>query len=420
MLPPNLTFSSPQHEVLRHCVDPEHTSIVSVGSIRGGKTFSTMVSFALYVLGLEERYHHAIVGQSIESVLRSIGYDFIDFCNSIPGCSARQSRAVGTRILVQGVMPQTVWLIGGDSEVGARRLAGATLAGLVIEEMTSIKRSLFNMAFSRLSLPISRFWGNCNPANPTHYVLTEIIKQIDKFDGRVVNFSLDDNPSLSKKIKKRFENAYSGVFHKRMIQGLWAQAETIVWPDFTVTAVDYLEGGKWVLGFDWACSGTLACLAIKVKGKQAVVTHEFFRDGRKEGIINEAQVVDLIVDWFEKLGQVRGTYFYLDPSTPASTRQNLRKKGFIVRSADNAIRPGIITVGNLLARGRCRIHERCKRLRSELEGYSYDINAQDKGEDKVQAKQQDHGCDALRYALHSRFKQERLAKPLLVTEALAS
>jgi len=420
MLPLNLKFSAPQLEVLRHCVDQDHTSIISVGSIRGGKTFSTMISFAIYVLGLEESYQHVMIGQAIEQLKRSIADDFIAFVNSIDGCSAQESRAVGTRILIQGVKPQTVWLIGGDSEVGARRLAGATIAGLVIEEMTHIKQSLFNMAFSRLSLPISRFWGNCNPANPTHYVLTEVIQHIDRFDGKVVKFTLDDNPSLSPKIRQRFEGAYSGVFHKRMILGLWAQAESLVWPDFSITAVDYLDGARWVLGFDWACSGTLACLAIKVKRKQAIVCHEFFRDGRVDGIINEAQVVDLIVDWFDKIGKVHGTYFYLDPSTPASTKENLRKKRFRIRSADNSIKPGIITVGNLLARGRVRIHERCKRLRSELEGYSYDINAQEKGEDKILAKQPDHGCDALRYAMHTIFRHERNTKPLLVREALAS
>jgi hypothetical protein len=45
---------------------------------------------------------------------------------------------------------------------------------------------------------------------------------------------MEDNLSLSEKIKARYQSMYSGVFYKRYILGLWAIAEGIIYDMFDV------------------------------------------------------------------------------------------------------------------------------------------------------------------------------------------
>lgn len=40
-----------------------------------------------------------------------------------------------------------------------------------------------------------------------------------------LHFTMDDNLSLSEKVKERYQSMYMGVFYLRYIKGLWAVAE---------------------------------------------------------------------------------------------------------------------------------------------------------------------------------------------------
>ncbi len=68
------------------------------------------------------------------------------------------------------------------------------------------------------------------------------------------------------------------------------------------------------------------------------------------------------------------------------------------RGADNAVLDGIRSVASLLAAGRLVIHESCEALIRELEGYAWDPKASERGLD-APLKEDDHGPDALRYAV---------------------
>ena len=48
-----------------------------------------------------------------------------------------------------------------------------------------------------------------------------------------LHFTMDDNLSLSEKIKTRYRSMYTGVFYKRYILGLWAVAEGIIYDMFS-------------------------------------------------------------------------------------------------------------------------------------------------------------------------------------------
>lgn len=48
-----------------------------------------------------------------------------------------------------------------------------------------------------------------------------------------LHFTMDDNLSLSEKVKERYQSMYVGVFYLRYIKGLWAVAEGLIYTMLT-------------------------------------------------------------------------------------------------------------------------------------------------------------------------------------------
>lgn len=73
----------------------------------------------------------------------------------------------------------------------------------------------------------------CNPDGPYHWFKTDWIDKAEKKKIVYLHFTMDDNLSLSERIKKRYRSMYTGVFYKRYILGLWAVAEGIIYDMFS-------------------------------------------------------------------------------------------------------------------------------------------------------------------------------------------
>ena len=43
---------------------------------------------------------------------------------------------------------------------------------------------------------------------------------------------MDDNPSLSEKVKQRYEKLYSGVFYERFVKGRWVAVYGAVYSSY--------------------------------------------------------------------------------------------------------------------------------------------------------------------------------------------
>ena len=262
-------------------------------------------------------------------------------------------------------------------------------------------------------------WCSYNPEGPSHWAKRMVVDRSNEFGAKVLKFQMRDNPVLSEDVIERYDASFTGHFHKRLVEGEWAPAQGAIFPVFHRTNDDVFRGGKWHIALDWAVSGTLAALAISSKGEESRVLHELYHRGNEEGVLTELQVCERVTQWWREVTghEPRGHFIWLDPSTPASFKNLLRRKGFNVRSGDNDVIPGIVSTANKLERGQCTLHNRLVELPSELAGYTWDAAAADKGEDKP-TKFQDHGCDALRYFVHSTSKVFRSFMPTSVRGAL--
>ena len=202
------------------------------------------------------------------------------------------------------------------------------------------------------------------------------------------------------------------------MEGEWAPASGAIYPVFHRTDKETFDGGSWHIALDWAVSGTLAVLAINSRRGQDRVLYELYHRG-EDGVLTERQVLELVVSWWrDTTGQdPRGHHVWLDPSTPASFKNLLRRQGFNVRGGVNDVIPGIVATAHKLESGGCQLHTRLRELPSELAGYTWDQTWADKGEDKP-VKFQDHGCDALRYFVYSTSKAYRNLMPTTVNRGL--
>lgn len=414
-----MNLSANQRQVLAHG-QSRLTSLLAGGAVRSGKSYSILLSFALWLLAQRERHDHAVIGQSIEAVMRNMGFDLIEAIERCGG-RARIDRAFGTRILVDnGLFEASVWIVGATDAKARKRIAGATLKGLVVEELPLLPEDFFNLAWSRLSVSGAKMWASYNPEGPAHWAKRKVVDEAERYDAKVLRFRMRDNPTLDDATLERYERSFTGHFYQRLIAGEWAAASGACFPRWETFhgELQLLPGARWHLALDWAVSGTLAALAIRSKGEDAAVACELYHEGRTDGLLNEVEVADRVAEWFRaETLQTAGTA-WLDPSTPATFKRLMRARGFLVRAADNDVIPGIVTTAARLASGRVRIHERCVKLLAELAGYVWDDVAAEQGEDKP-VKKADHGCDALRYWAHSTGKAYRYMKPTSVRRAFA-
>lgn len=91
-------------------------------------------------------------------------------------------------------------------------------------------RSFVEQALARCSVSGSKFWFNCNPEYPRHWFYTEWIRKADSKNALYLHFTMEDNPSLSKEVRQRYEGLYSGVFYQRFVLGRWVAVHGAVYP----------------------------------------------------------------------------------------------------------------------------------------------------------------------------------------------
>jgi hypothetical protein len=168
-----------------------------------------------------------------------------------------------------------------------------------------------------------------------------------------------------------------------------------------------------LVGVDWGYSdpGVFLLLGVAGSGRDATVhvLHEVYATGKQPDY------------WIEQARTIRTWYpdarWYADPSRPDMIAALDKRAGVRIEGADNAIDDGVATVVNHLARrtredgteyARLYVSRSCRELIRELGLYRRKRDRRDNDrvlDDYEQGN--DHGPDALRYALHSRFKADR-------------
>lgn len=377
----------------------DYDGIICDGSIRAGKTVSMALSYIMWAMESFEDENFGTSGKTIGSHRRNVITPLKKMLKARK-YKVKDKRADNLLEISKDGVTNSFYIFGGRDESSQDLIQGITLAGMFFDEVALMPESFVNQATGRCSVEGSKLWFNCNPEGPYHWFKLEWIDGKKEKNMLHIHFTMDDNLSLSDRVKARYKRMYSGIFFKRFILGLWVLAEGVIYDMFNedVHKVDELptKFERYYVGIDYGTANPCVFLLIGKANNNYYVIKEYYYDGRHSS--KQKTDAEYSRDLKEFLKGITVTSIFIDPSAKSFITQ-LRQDGFSnITEAKNDVNDGIRTVSSFLSDQKLFIHEACKNLLIEFSSYVWDVKAQAKGEDKP-VKAFDHACDALRYCI---------------------
>lgn len=227
-------FSKKQLTVLSWWYDGspycKYDGIICDGAVRSGKTTCMTISFVLWAFYRFDGADFALCGKTITSLRRNIVTPLLPLLSSL-GFEYKEKLSQNLVEISDGKRKNRFYLFGGRDESSAALIQGMTLTGVLLDEVALMPRSFVEQALARCSPAGAKYWFNCNPENPLHWFYEEWIKKAQSKNCLYLHFHMQDNPSLSAKVIKRYEKLYSGTFYERFVLGKWVATQGLVYPE---------------------------------------------------------------------------------------------------------------------------------------------------------------------------------------------
>jgi len=391
------SFSAKQKTVLTWWMpgSPHHNkeAIICDGAVRSGKTMAMGLSFFLWAMTSFDGQRFGVCGKTIASLRRNVLSEILPRLGAL-GATWKEKRMENLVTVTFKGHRNQFYIFGGRDESSAALIQGITFAGVLLDEVALMPRSFVEQACARCSVAGSRLWFNCNPEGPGHWFYKTWILEAEQKNCLRLHFLMEDNPSLSDKIRQRYQNLYSGVFFRRFVLGQWVQAEGRVYDFFGPDMVKPAPAGpfeKWYISCDY---GTVNPTSMGLWGLHRGVWYrvkEFYFNSRQE----MRQMTD--DEYAAALNNLAGereiAAVIADPSA-ASFIETLRRKGWRVVKAKNDVLSGIRQTSDALKEGRIVICEGCSDCLREMDSYVWDLSSEN--HDRVK-KENDHAMDDMRY-----------------------
>ena len=391
-------FSPKQLTVLNWwCENSPHKTkdaVICDGAVRSGKTVCMSISFILWSFYRFSDCSFALCGKTISSLRRSVITPLIPILIKM-GFTVKEKKSANLIEIGRHNRFNRYYLFGGRDESSASLIQGMTLCGVLLDEVALMPRSFVEQAIARCSVSGSKFWFNCNPENPRHWFYTEWIKKADEKNCLYLHFLMDDNPSLSEKIRNRYRSLYSGAFYERFILGKWVAVDGLVYPFFDekqhVTTKNPENCSKYYISCDY---GTVNPASFGLWGLNNGIWYrlkEFYHDSKVKGFqMTDKEYYDELVSL---AGDKRVEAVIVDPSA-ASFMECIRREGkFRVIPAKNQVADGIRKVSEKLKTKEILIGNSCVDTIREFSLYRWDNSSIN----DIPRKEYDHAMDDIRY-----------------------
>ncbi|WP_255905660.1 PBSX family phage terminase large subunit [Priestia aryabhattai] len=397
-------FSTKQLQVLTWWRKDSHVKdndgIICDGSVRAGKTVVMSLSYVMWAMETFNEENVGMAGKTIGALRRNV-LNPLKRMLKTRGYKVKDHRADNyLTISFQGKV-NYFYVFGGKDESSQDLIQGITLAGMFFDEVALMPQSFVNQATARCSVEGAKMWFNCNPAGPYHWFKLEYLDQLTEKRMVHLHFTMDDNLSLSERVKERYKRMYSGIFYKRYVLGLWVLAEGVIYDMFNhddnVVDTEDRPYTEYYVAIDYGTQNpTVFGLWGKLKNKWYKVK-EYHYEGRKESKQRtDAEYSEDLKAFVEGI-RIRGAI--VDPSA-ASFIAQLKKDGFRVIKAINDVADGIRNVASALKRKLIYYNDCCKETFREFASYIWDEKAADRGEEKP-IKKNDHHLDSDRYFVNT-------------------
>lgn len=383
--------------------DPASVTLAH-GSIRSGKTLAELIAFVQWIKHDAPAGPLAIIGVTRDTINRNL-LEQLDLLDPAICTWSKQSNTCT-------IYGRTVHRISGNDARAEAKIRGLTLAGALVDEATLMPEAMFVQLLGRLSVHGSKLFASTNPDNPLHWLKVTYIDRAEELDWNVQHFTMRDNPGLNADYIRAKEREFTGLFHRRFIEGAWVAAEGSIYPTFDHEkhVVDYwdLPPARMALGIGVDYGTTNASSAVTLylgDDNRLYITDEWRVDQENRlSPLTDLELSRSYREWLALPHHPTSTYtfgnHYVDPAA-ASFKTQLRRDGVRhIKNANNNVNYGIKLIASLISADRLRITNRCPGLLKEISGYSWDARAAARGEDKP-IKEDDHSVDSMRYAVVS-------------------
>lgn len=402
-------FSLKQKKVLTWWLPESPVSdrdiIITDGAVRSGKTISMIDGFITWSQHVFDYESFIVAGKSMGALKRNVLRPMFQIL-AAKGIKYHHNR---TENYIE-IGTNTYFCFGANNEASQDVLQGLTAAGGLGDEVALFPESFTEQMIARCSVENSKIWWNCNPEGPHHYIKKDYIDRAAEKNILRLHFTLDDNLTLSPKIKERYKRLFTGLWRKRMIDGLWVMAEGAIYDAFdekkhliknSEEQKEIVSNAKhWYVSNDYG-TGTVFCLGLFCiyNGKRYLV-RSFYWDAKERG--RQKSDGEYVEDLKKFIGNRVRPRFIIIPDDALSFIAECRRKGMgplrIYKREPGTVLRGIRTQGNMLTDGRYFIFDvpENQKVIAEYSEYVWDPKAQERGEDSP-LKQNDHGKDMERY-----------------------
>lgn len=387
-----IDFSPKQKELIRQLKTNNLKRInLLEGAVRSGKTWISLILFALWVATQPSDATFLMVGKTLTSLKRNC----LDLLQSLIGTD-NFSYSLSQK---EGVLfGRVVYLEGTNDTRAEGKIRGMTLTGAYCDELTLFAEEFFTMLLSRLSMPGAKLISTTNPDSPQHWLYVKYIKRAAELDMNIVRFTIDDNPNLETAYVKALKKEYTGVFYKRFILGQWVVADGACYPQFAdnpeAYIIDYLpEDGRFVsIGIDWGGNRSLTAFVATVfhgNYDRLTIIKDYHVEGKKgeiDGNRVNTEFIRFVKSLREEYPQIPVRYVFAD-SAEQYLISGLRKaiKALNLQVGDSKKVPivqRIICANSLMNTGRLKVLRECKHVQEGLRAAVWDAKAAANGKDE--------------------------------------
>lgn len=368
-------------------------ALICDGAVRSGKTTALSLGFVLWATASFQQQSFAICGKTKTSLRRNLVLPLLSLLKAV-GFQVSENIGSGYIEIGLGNRQNRFYYFGGKDEGSAALIQGMTLAGVLFDEVVLMPRSFVEQALARCSVPKSKFWFCCNPAQPSHWFYQEWILKAHEKQALYLHFTMRDNASLTPNIRKRYERLYTGVFYDRYVKGIWTAAQGLIYPMFS-PAVHLAElpghAERYIISCDYGtinpASFGLWCCCEQKWYRIA----ESYYDARKTGLprTDEEHYAALV----KLAGNRNIEQIIVDPSA-ASFIACIRRHGvYTVVPAKNDVLSGIHRTADALRNREILFSPACTDTIREFSLYIWDEQAVR----DMPVKMNDHAMDDIRY-----------------------
>ena len=377
------------------------------GSVRSGKTIVSLLRWLIFIIMAPRGGELVMIGRTRDSVWRNA---IMPLQNPDLFGPIAQHVVGNVGAPTVNILGRKIWVLGASDSQAELVLRGMTLSGAYVDEITTLAEGFFKMLLSRLSVTGAQLFGSTNPDGPSHWFKKEFLDK-PRDNWTFWKFRIEDNPYLDPTYVASIKAEYTGLWHRRFIQGEWVSAEGAIFdmwePDKHVVPwaeippiIDFLA-----TGIDYGTTNATAAIAIALcEDNRLYAVNEWRREtSDRERNWTDGEQSSAILKWLNgnplaPKTEYKPQFTIIDPAAASFKTQMNADGAWNVINADNDVLYGIRTVANGLSGGWLKIADTCTGLIKEIPGYSWDPKAQKLGEDKP-IKTADHSIDGFRYGV---------------------